>query len=744
VALGVVVLLGAFGPAASLGIAGSAAIGTSAFIVSAMAGLASVVALTLPTLFVSASPAGARAAAGRPSRTTLPQRLGIDVALLAVAGVALWQLRLYGAPLTRNARGTLGVDPFLVAAPAIGLLAGAVVALRVVPRVAELAERLLVRGRGLVGALGGRQLARRPLRYTRAALLLMLAAALGTLAAAHAATWSRSQADQATYQAAADVRVIAADYSDLPTWAAGPLFRSIPGVRAAAPVTVTPFNLGRTIRDGHLVAFDPATAGGVLRPEPASPGSPNTASLLATLAAARPTVATLALPADPMRLAVTLDTAFQSDPDFQGSVRGPLDSGSGSVSVSAILADVDGRLFRTPSATGSLTKAGQRLTVPIVDIAPDANPGLRPSGPLRLDAIELTIDVADPFPVYGSAELKSVGVTSAAGGTGAWQAVPVDPKAKGWEWREIDVQNNTTFTSPPDRPGLVAVSRQRALFGGSALSTTTFRLGANLPEGGPLPVIASTAFLAASGDAVGDTLGIDTLGIPLQVKLVDVTETFAPFDPSVPFLLTDLASADALQLAATGEPRRADEWWLSVDVGQTPTVIDRLRLRAFGAATVIGHDELATRLTTDPVPLGLISVLGLGSLAAMLFAGIGFLVSSAVSTSERIGEFALLRALGLSAGQLSLWLSIESVFLLVVGLAAGSVLGLVLAWLVLPFATLTQTGVVPIPTPVVVVPWEAIVPVYLAAIVLFIVSIWLVRRQLPDVRISGVLRAGQG
>ena len=55
----------------------------------------------------------------------MAQRLGIDLALVVLAIVALWELRLYGAPLTRNARGVLGVDPLLVAAPAIGLLAGA-------------------------------------------------------------------------------------------------------------------------------------------------------------------------------------------------------------------------------------------------------------------------------------------------------------------------------------------------------------------------------------------------------------------------------------------------------------------------------------------------------------------------------------------------------------------------------------------------------------------------------------------
>ena len=158
-------------------------------------------------------------------------------------------------------------------------------------------------------------------------------------------------------------------------------------------------------------------------------------------------------------------------------------------------------------------------------------------------------------------------------------------------------------------------------------------------------------------------------------------------------------------------------------------------------ASAVVAEQLIRELSTDPVPLGLIGILGLGSLAAMLFAGIGFLVSSTISTSERIGEFALLRALGLSTGQLSLWLSIESVFLLVVGLVAGSVLGLILAWLVLPFATLTQTGLAPVPAPDVVVPWQALLPPYLAAIVLFVLSLWLVRRQLPDIRISGVLRA---
>ena len=206
--------------------------GPATFGVAVVGGLLALVALTLPTIATTISIAGVRASVGRQVGRTLPQRLGLDLALVALAALALVQLRLYGAPITRNARGTLGVDPLLVAAPAIGLLGGALLAIRVLPRLAELAERFLARDRRLVPSLGARQLARRPLRYTRVALLLILAAALGTFASAHAATWTRSQVDQAAYAAGANVRVVTGQRSNVEPWAMGPALRRLPGVIA--------------------------------------------------------------------------------------------------------------------------------------------------------------------------------------------------------------------------------------------------------------------------------------------------------------------------------------------------------------------------------------------------------------------------------------------------------------------------------------------------------------------------------
>ena len=97
--------------------------------------------------------------------------------------------------------------------------------------------------------------------------------------------------------------------------------------------------------------------------------------------------------------------------------------------------------------------------------------------------------------------------------------------------------------------------------------------------------------------------------------------------------------------------------------------------------------DRARSLRTDPVALGIIGALAIGFVAAAMFAVVGFIVSAAVSARERVTEFALLRALGLSSVQLSSWLSLENAVLAGVSLVTGSLLGLVIAWVVLPFTS---------------------------------------------------------
>jgi hypothetical protein len=737
-ALALVDLLGRVGPLAAAGIDVRASVTPSVMLVAALAGLGCTAAIVLPVLASGVRLAGIRAAIGRQGGRTLAQRLGIDVALVVLAGIGLWQLRLYGAPLTRNARGVLGVDPLLVAAPAIGLLAGGILAVRVVPRLAEIGERLLERRRGLVAPLSGRQLARRPLRYTRAALLLILAAGLGTFASAHAATWTRSQSDQAAYQAAADVRVVVSEYADLPDWAIGGAYRAVAGVDSAMPAGRLSFDAGPQVRGRPMLTVDPAALPAVAaaRGEAGSAGaSPVSPTMIASLADGRPAVAAVDLPGTPQRLTVSVRSALEVvfSPDNV-----PVPDDTPAVRAHVVVQDGDGRIHRLASGgTGPLVGSA-RLDVPLGASVGDLV--LRPAFPLRLLAVELEVFPTSLVALEGAVELEGVAVGAATGDGGS--PLALTPSTPGWSWERIDSGAvGASLPTSPDAPWRLVISSDPEVHNPTLFQTAFFRLRPELRTATTIPAIVGSRFLELTGSGVGDEVSVTSRGIRMSLRIIGATDEFAPLDPEEPFVVVDATTVELLRFAAVGLTVPADEWWLAVTDARETEVTTALAGAPYSAASIVAREALVRDLTSDPVSLGVIGVLGLGAAAALVFAAIGFVVNATVSASERIGEFAVLQALGLSGRQLSIWLSVESAFLLVVGLVAGSALGFLLAWLVLPFATLTETGVPAVPTPVVVVPWLTIAPAWVLAIALLAVTIVAVRRQLPARRISGVLRA---
>jgi FtsX-like permease family len=747
IAVGVVQLLGTVGPLADAGIASSATVDDDARIVAALAAGACVVALTIPSLLSAGNPAGVRARISRQVGRTLPQRLGVDIVLVTLAVIGLWQLRLYGSPLTANAQGALGLDPLLIAAPGLGLLAGGILATRLVPRLAEVAERILSRRRGLVASIGSRQLARRPLRYTRSALLLMLAAALGTFAAADAATWAASQEDQATYAAAADLRMTMSDYTDLPSWAVGPAARSIDGVEAAAPVVRGPLDVGRAVRGGQLLAFDPATAPGLVNyPDDAS--AARLPALLGRLAEERPESRSAAIPGEPRRLALVVDAAVMADQSVDPSIDPPpptpvLPEGWRGIDVTLLLEDADGRLHRVTGGSGLLSGAGQRIEVPLTrDV--DGRIVAFPS-PARLQAVELSFRMPPDMIGIGTVDILGVEASDSTTGDADWRDIGWTPASPGFGWTSVRFGDPRAYRPPGGSPGRIAFgyepNQAEPIFG--AGGGAVFRSEARPPDTARLPAVVGGRFLELTGASVGDDVAASIAGQRVTLSILGETAEFPSLDPTNAFAIVDATTLERARQATTGQVVPTKEWWLKVEPRAATAVEHALRQAPIAATDVVGRAALTRSLASDPVSLGIIGALALGALAALVFASIGFIVSATVTSSERITEFAILRALGLSARELSAWLSIENAFLLIFGIVAGSVLGLVLAWLVLPFATLTATGAAAVPAPDIVVPWAAILPLYGAAVVLFVVTVVLVSRTVRRAGISTVLRAGE-
>jgi ABC-type antimicrobial peptide transport system permease subunit len=172
-------------------------------------------------------------------------------------------------------------------------------------------------------------------------------------------------------------------------------------------------------------------------------------------------------------------------------------------------------------------------------------------------------------------------------------------------------------------------------------------------------------------------------------------------------------------------------------------VAETLRDGPYVHGEVVSRDGRAQALSADPVALGIIGALSLGFVVAGLFAVIGLTVSASVSARQRRTEFALLRALGLSSGQLSGWLWLENAGVVIVSLAAGAGLGLLIGWVVLPFVTVTQDASAPFPPPIVQLPWASIAALVAVSTLALGVTVVVLAAVLRRIGIGSVLRMGE-
>ena len=753
-------LLNVVGPFAEVSLQMVPRVSLDGYIAAGVAGIGCVVLLVLPAFLASRGFAAEQGELSRQETRTFGQRMGLDIALLAITGIALWQLRLYGAPLTSTVQGRLGLDPLLVAAPAIGLLAGGVLALRILPLLAEGVERFVSRGRDLVASLGSRQLARRPLRYTRSALLLMLAMSMGVFALSYAATWSSSQRDQAEYQSGAEVRVLPGSSSGgLPAWALPRAYAGLSGVERVSPLErITDGVLLAASGSTDLLALDADTAAGIVLLRSDESAAPLD-KLMRALRKGRPKPAFLTLPegAAYLRIVPRVDIGsigfLVFDPDTGEDNLVPFDPGTQvdiRVSASAIVVDAHGLLYRVESDLVPVEGPTTSLLLPLVGTDQGGGPveaGL--DAPVRLAG--LGIDLWLPAGSVTSDSVVGVSEASAAvDSTGPWTEVPLG-SVGAWRAR-MGYGFQVLEDVPASQTQGTAVqlgtdSPTGVIIYGNGTMAPAARLGfvpaSVVTSDAVVPVIANRAFLAATASAPGETITATVEGAARRLSISGVVDSFPTTDPGRPLLIFDEPTLGLLRLQGTGTARSADEWWMATTNGDVGALAGALRGSPFNSGDVLTVVDRTRSLSTDPVALGIIGALTLGFVATGLFAVVGLTVSAAVSARQRRTEFALLRAIGLSGRQLSSSLWLENGSLVLVSLLAGTSLGLLIGWLVLPFVTVTQRATTPIPPVMVHVPWDRILLLDVATALALGVAVVVIGAVLRRLGVGGTLRMGE-
>ncbi|MFD8613866.1 FtsX-like permease family protein [Streptomyces sp. NPDC059631] len=693
--------------------------GPGVWLVAAAVALGCALAVTLPALTSSLAP-------GRRARALpAPLRAGADVGLLAVAGVAYWQLNQQSSgAVGGDSAGGLGIDPLLVTAPALALLAGTVLTLRLLPPVARLAERRAAGGRGLPTALAGWQFSRRPTRGAGPVLLLVLAIALGMLAIGQNASWDRSQDDQADFLAGAPVRVMGAGEGGL---GRTEQYAAVPHVRSAAPAVRSSLPLSGD-RTATALALDTTTASGAvlmrpdLAPQPVTP-------MLAQLA---PKGAAAGVPVPQGTTRLRLTTA----------VRGtPAERPAPSVDLAVTVEDRYGVPYRTslPALPADGRARPLDLRLP---------PG---AGPLTLTGLDLTVTQ----PVDRAAEHRlTVSRIETVGDGGTTRALTLPTT-----WTAVSSGGDQdSFPDHRNAPAAAKVTSARPLtvtYGTGYvprensydLDTVSVRLQVGRPARTEIAAVATDRFLASAGARTGQRMDVTFAGRNLPVRIVravhELPTTSGAGQSAAPDaahdgggILMDLRSVNRLLQSGYGESAEPTEWWLRTDPAHTGDVAAALRaLPDVDPAQVVVRAEIADRLRDDPFGAGPAAAFTAAAVVAAALAALGFAVSAAGALRERDAEFAVLRALGAPRRQLARMLAAEQGVLVALALVVGVALGTVLTRAVIPLIVLTGQAAKPVPSVLVQLPpgQVALLLAGVAAAPLVVTAVMTLRRADPAV-----------
>ncbi len=702
---------------------GASSTGT-VWLVSAGVALACALAVVAPSLTAGAGGRRTRAAA-----LPGPVRAGADIGLLLIAAVAYWQLdrQAGGGAISGDQAGGLGVDPLLVVAPALALLAGTVLTLRLLPPAARLAERRAAKGRGLPAALAGWQFSRRPLRGAGPVLLLVLSVAMGMLAIGQSASWDRSQSDQADFASGASVRMAAGTGSGPATAGA---YSSLPGVRQAAPAYRADVEVAGG-RMAEIVALDTAHADErMLMRSDLSATSPR--RLFETIAPEPAPRPGLVLPKGSTRLKLDLriDTVAPkgatADPDEEPPV------------ATVLLEDRYGLPYRALAGPVPVDGGPVAVSVPV-----SANGGLAVTGvevdanPPSDRARQQRLSMSDVRVVTGSGAERPV----AASGAVRWDATTAFTEAAEVRPGARPVRNGTSGL--PDFTYDTGVDDEESW----EPVTGTLRITAARPKAAAVKAVATDAYLRNTNAKLGDGIDITLAGNTVRVTLAEsvrqlpTTGTVKPSEGKDPAgdggaLLVDLRAVTQVLAHRPTATIEATEWWLSTAPGDAAKTAAALRaLPDTDPAQVLVRAEAAQRLVDDPLGAGPQSALPAVAVVAAALAAVGFAVSASGSRRERSAELGVLRALGAPRRQLARMVAAEQGVLIALALLIGLGIGTVLTRAVVPLIVLTGQAGRPVPPVLVELPAGQVAALLagVAALPLVIVAVMALRRGDPAV-----------
>ena len=647
-----------------VGLTVDVALTPQAFLVAAAAALGCAVTMCLPALRPARTYVAEQQAKSRVVTRTLVQRTGGDLALVGLAVLAWLQLVQYDSPLLG-----LTIDPVLVAAPTIGLLAATVLALRILPWLTRAVQRLAARRSSFATLLGTWQAGRR--RRAGTVLLLSLAVGVATVAICLESTSQRSLVDQASHRAGADLRLV--EIGRTPSDRAEQLVDT-PGVTDVLPALTSSVTVGSDT-NATVLAMDAARAVEVMQPRADLTDEP-AGALFDRLTTARSDDWAISLP----------DLASQPGAQLTGKISVTSSQGADRLGRVTTRIDVRDRFGVLHTLTVDPVPANSEtagFTVDLPAYATDIYGFRLDTSVFRYSDTVLRWRLED-VAVTGSGRSEAIDLR------GGWRSGrPVIPEVVTTGQVEIEAAVGQVsasqrfrvypgYRAPVYRPLDVAVELRPAA-----------RLGQ------PVPVLVTPGVLRGVGASVGDSFTLPMPGGDMPATVTGVIES-VPGVENPNAVVADLDTVVDWAYAATGTTLSPNEWRLATRAAQHDAAAERL--------AAVTNVELVDRYAVayEPFGAGARLVLLPAAFAVALLAALGVAVDARATARSRSPELAVLYTIGTSPRTLARTLIAEQSLLAGLGVVSGLGIGVLVAWVMGPSLVLAPDASRPVPEPLVV------------------------------------------
>ncbi len=281
-----------------------------------------------------------------------------------------------------------------------------------------------------------------------------------------------------------------------------------------------------------------------------------------------------------------------------------------------------------------------------------------------------------------------------------------------------------------DRAAFSQVGFWRYDFARNRLGTLMNALAA-APDG----LLVSRDYLSERGLRVGDLLRLSVIApdgvVELDARVAGALDYFPTWYPAEagPLFVGNLETL----FAQSGGDMPYDVWLRTESPPDEATIDATLLERGLFDWR---WDEPYTAINRElgrPERQGLFGQLSVGFIVAAALTVLGFFMYALFSFRQRLINLGILRAMGMSSGQMGVVVAFELGVLILSGLTLGTVLGVWISRLFIPYLQIGDTTAELVPPYLVEIAWPAVVQIYGLFVLLFLVAVlvltWLLRRM---------------